>query len=126
MRGKLSKSRDRWIVEYLIPQPPFVLDLPLLMDESTFPKDRSKFIDGCNVEFKIVEQWEVGNFDMEGMVEYAEIVPEVKVEEPYDYWKERCLAAEKFIDLSPCDLDIYDDQLIAHGEWVTIKNKQTN
>ena len=40
--------------------------------------------------------------------------------------KERCLAAEKFIDLSPCDLDIYNDQLIDYNEWVTIKKKQTN
>jgi hypothetical protein len=62
---------------------------------------------------------------MEGMVEYAKIVPEVKEEEPYNYWKERCLAAEKFIDLSPCDPDIYPDQLIAYGEWETIKKKRT-
>jgi hypothetical protein len=74
MRGKLSKSRDRWIVEYLIPQPPFVLDLPLLMDESTFPKDRSKFIDGCNVEFEIVQDWLDDNHDMKRMIDYAKVV----------------------------------------------------
>ena len=127
MKGRLNKLAKGWVVEYILPGPPFVGELPLLMDETTFPKDRELFVVGSeNVSFKIVEQWEVGDFDMEGIVEYAEIVPEVKEEEPYDYWKERCLAAEKFIDLSPCDPDIYDDQLIAHGEWVTIKNKQTN
>jgi hypothetical protein len=34
-----------------------------------------------------------------------------------NYWKERCLAAEKYIDLSPCDSDIYEDQLTAYYEW---------
>jgi len=126
MKGRLNKLAKGWVVEYILPGPPFVGELPLLMNETTFPKDRELFVVGSEVSFKIVEQWEVGDFDMEGMVEYAEIVEEVKKEEPYDYWKERCLAAEKFIDLSPCDPDIYDDQLIAHGEWVTIKNKQTN
>ena len=55
-----------------------------------------------------------------------QIVLEEKVEEPYNYWKERCLAAEKFIDLSPCDPDIHGDQWIAHNEWEKIKSKQTN
>ena len=126
MKGRLNKLAKGWVVEYILPGPPFVGELPLLMDETTFQKDRELFVVGSEVSFEIVFQWEVGDFDMEDMVEYAKIVPEVKEEEPYDYWKERCLAAEKFIDLSPCDPDIYDDQLIAHGEWVTIKNKQTN
>jgi hypothetical protein len=126
MKGRLNKLAKGWVVEYILPGPPFVGELPLLMDETTFPKDRELFVVGSEVSFEIVFQWEVGDFDMEDMVEYAKIVPEVKEEEPYDYWKERCLAAEKFIDLSPCDPDIYDDQLIAHGEWVAIKNKQTN
>lgn len=125
MKGRLNKLSKGWVVEYLLPGPPFVGELPLLMDEETLTDDTSLIVGG-EVSFEIIEQWEVGDFDMEGMVEYAKIVPEVKEEEPYDYWKERCLAAEKFIDLSPCDPDIYDDQLIAHGEWVTIKNKQTN
>ena len=126
MKGRLNKLAKGWVVEYLLPGPPFVGELPLLMDETTFPTDRELFVVGSEVSFEIVEHWEVGDHDMEGMVGYAKIVPEVKVEEPYNYWKERCLAAEKFIDLSPCDPDIYDDQLIAHGEWVAIKNKQTN
>jgi hypothetical protein len=121
MKGRLNKLAKGWVVEYILPGPPFVGELPILINGDT-----ESFSSGDEVSFNIIEQWEVGDFDMEGMVEYAEIVPEVKEEEPYDYWKERCLAAEKFIDLSPCDPDIYDDQLIAHNEWVTIKNKQTN
>ena len=96
------------------------------MDEETLLNNGELLVAGGEVNFEIIEQWEVGYFDMEGMVEYAKIVPEDKVEEPYNYWKERCLAAEKFIDLSPCDPDIYDDQLIAHGEWIKLINKQTN
>jgi hypothetical protein len=61
---------------------------------------------------------------MEGMVEYAKIVTEVKEEEPYNYWKERCLAAEKFIDLSPCDPDIQGGQLEAHSEWISFILKE--
>jgi len=125
MKGRLNKLSKGWVVEYVYPGPPFVGELPLLMDEETLTDDTSLIV-GSEVSFEMVFQWEVGDFDMEDMVEYAKIVPEVKEEEPYDYWKERCLAAEKFIDLSPCDPDIYDDQLIAHNEWVTIKNKQTN
>ena len=126
MKGRLNKLSKGWVVEYVLPGPPFVGELPLLMDEETLLNSGELLVVGGEVSFEIIEQWEVGYFDMEGMVEYAKIVPEDKVEEPYNYWKERCLAAEKFIDLSPCDPDIYDDQLIAHNEWVAIKNKQTN
>jgi hypothetical protein len=34
------------------------------------------------------------------------------------------LAAERFIDLSPCDHDIYPDQLISYNEWIELVNKQ--
>jgi hypothetical protein len=34
-----------------------------------------------------------------------------------EYWKKRCLAAEKFIDESPCDPDIYKEQLEAYNIW---------
>jgi|688.fasta_scaffold487194_2 hypothetical protein len=124
MKGRLNKLAKGWVVEYILPGPPFVGELPLLMDETTFPKDRELFVVGSEVSFEIIEQWEVGDFDMEGMVEYAKIVPEVKEEEPYNYWKERCLVAERFINLSPCDHDIYPDQLIAYNEWIELVNKQ--
>lgn len=119
MKGRLNKLSKGWVVEYLLPGPPFVGELPILMDENC-----ESLVSGDEVSFKVVEQWGVGDFDMELMVNYAEIISEEKQEEPYDYWKERCLAAEKFIDLSPCDPDIYDDQLIAHNEWVRLVSKQ--
>jgi len=126
MKGRLNKLSKGWVVEYVLPGPPFVGELPLLMDEETLLKNGELLVAGGEVSFEIIEQLEVGYFDMEGMVEYAKIVPEDKVDEPYNYWKERCLAAEKFIDLTPCDPDIYDDQLIAHGEWIKLINKETN
>ena len=39
-----------------------------------------------------------------------------------DYWKKRCLAAEKYIDERPCDYDIYQEQVAAYNEWQIIKN----
>jgi hypothetical protein len=39
-----------------------------------------------------------------------------------DYWKQRCLAAEKFIKESPCDPDIHEDQIIAYKQWQDIVN----
>jgi hypothetical protein len=126
MKGRLNKLSKGWVVEYVLPGPPFVGELPLLMDEETLLNNGELLVAGGEVSFEIIEQWEVGYFDMEGIVEYAKIVPEVEEEEPYNYWKERCLTAEKFIDLSPCDPDIHGDQWIAYNEWEKIKNKQKN
>jgi len=41
-----------------------------------------------------------------------------------DYWKERCFAAEKFIEESPCDYDIYPEQYEAYIKWISLKNKE--
>lgn len=38
-----------------------------------------------------------------------------------DYWRERCELAEKYIKESPCDPDIYPDQLQAYQEWKEFK-----
>lgn len=128
MKGRLNKLQKGWVVEYVLPGPPFVGELPLLMDENcetlvsgdevTFEK---VFVLNEDATYNTEEGW--NKEYIQG--EYAKIIPEVKEEEPYDYWKERCLAAEKFIELSPCDHDIYDDQLTAHYEWETIKKKRT-
>lgn len=37
-----------------------------------------------------------------------------------EYWEERCLAAEKFIEESPCDPDIHEDQIRAYDAWKSI------
>lgn len=34
-----------------------------------------------------------------------------------EYWEKRCKAAEAFIEASPCDPDIYPEQIAAHSEW---------
>lgn len=39
-------------------------------------------------------------------------------------WKERCEAAEAYIKETPCDPDIYPDQIAAWMKWQDIKNKQ--
>jgi hypothetical protein len=34
-----------------------------------------------------------------------------------DYWKQRCLLAEKCLEESPCDPDITSDQIKAHNAY---------
>jgi len=41
-----------------------------------------------------------------------------------NYWKERCLAAEKYIEESPCDYDIYPKQYEAYQNWLNLKNEK--
>ena len=127
MKGRLNKLEKGWVVEYIFPGPPFVGELPILISDKISPKDVDTFVVGDEVEFEIIQMWVVEN-DQEFEKEFALVKPTLdeQEDEEYNYWKERCLAAEKFIDLTPCDPDIYDDQLIAHNEWVAIKNKQTN
>ena len=40
------------------------------------------------------------------------------------YWKRRCLLAEKYIEESPSDPDIYKEQLKAYNKWKDFKNKK--
>lgn len=124
MKGRLNKLQKGWVVEYVLAGPPFVGELPLLMDEETLTDDTSLIV-GSEVNFEVSNQWYSDEYDMETMREYARIIPEVEEEEPYNYWKERCLAAEKFIDLLP-DMDIQGDRWIAHNKWIKLINKQTN
>ena len=41
-------------------------------------------------------------------------------------WKERCLLAENYINETPCDPDIYQEQLEAWSEWITYKQSMEN
>ena len=38
-----------------------------------------------------------------------------------DYWKKRCELAEKYINETPCDPDIYEEQILAHNKWNEFK-----
>jgi hypothetical protein len=40
-----------------------------------------------------------------------------------DYWYNRCYHAEQFIEKSPGDPDIYDEQIIAHQKWQESKKR---
>jgi len=119
MKGRLNKLSRGWVVEYVFPGPPFVGELPLLMDDNC-----ELLVSGDEVNFEVSNKCYSDEYDMETMREYARIIPEVEEEEPYNYWKERCLAAEKFVDLSSCDPDIHGDRWFAYNEWEKIKNKK--
>ena len=38
-----------------------------------------------------------------------------------EYWKKRCELAEKYIKETPCDPDIYKEQMIAYNNWMEFK-----
>jgi len=40
------------------------------------------------------------------------------------YWRQRCKAAEKYIEESPCDPDIHSRQIEAHKKWQEKKSKK--
>lgn len=72
------------------------------------------------VEFEIVSETIKGEFSaMGGGYTYFEIpfAKPIKPKFDWEYWKHRCLAAEKFIEESPCDPDIYPSQMDAYNEW---------
>ena len=43
-----------------------------------------------------------------------------------NYWKQRCLAAEAYIDETPCDHDIHYDQHNAYLNWQKIKDEENS
>lgn len=45
------------------------------------------------------------------------IEPPVKPVDCELYWKHRCEAVEDFVRKSPCDPDIYEDQIKAYAYW---------
>lgn len=55
---------------------------------------------------------------------YVDVKVAIDESHKSDYWKRRCLAAEKYIAKSPCDPDIYEEQMIAYHEWQSIVNKE--
>ena len=47
----------------------------------------------------------------------VQLAKPIKPKFDWEYWKHRCLAAEHFIEESPCDPDIYPQQIEAYNEW---------
>lgn len=74
MKGRINKLSKGWVVEYVLPGPPFVGELPILMDENC-----KSLVSGDEVNFEVSNQWYTDEHDMETMREYAEIIPEIKV-----------------------------------------------
>ena len=40
------------------------------------------------------------------------------------YWRDRCIAAEIYISESPCDPDIYAQQILAYDRWKDIQTEK--
>ena len=100
MKGKLNKIDDKWVVEYSewitkggkkgvlggYTRSIKTKTLPLLMDSTTFPKDRREFVIGSRVKFKEVlinpMGREVDPYDLgqnhSGCVWYVKIIDEDK------------------------------------------------
>ena len=78
-----------------------------------------KFIDK-SIEFEIVSETITGEFSAMGggYTNYqVQLAKPIKPKFDWEYWKNRCLAAEHFIEESPCDPDIYPNQIEAYNEW---------
>jgi hypothetical protein len=121
MKGKLKKIDDKWVVEYSewitkggkkgvlggYTRSINTKTLPLLMDSTTFPKDRSNFVVGSRVKFTEVlinpMGREVNPYDLgqnhSGCVWYAKIV-EDKLEQ-----KQHLIDMMKFDE----ELGLYDE-----------------
>lgn len=72
---------------------------------------------------------------MQKMIEYLHenkyfdaipVAKELLEDEKETYWKTRCELAEHYIKLTPCDPDIYPDQLEAYRKWKDAITKITN
>ena len=65
------------------------------------------------------EEIKEGEDEIRRLNHQAELLAEEK-----DYWHNRCLLAEDYIQKCPCDPDIYPHQAAAYKKWQEFKNKQ--
>jgi hypothetical protein len=63
-------------------------------------------------------------FGISGPLEWLDESIEPCATSSENYWKQRCEAAERFINESPCDPDITKAQIYAHEVWQKLKNKK--
>jgi hypothetical protein len=128
MKGILKNTKGSWFVWYDKPVDEVATaydSLPLhikstegwsIIEREDFFK---KMVDKP-IEYEIVNETVRGEFSSMGggythyQVQFAK---PIKPKFDWEYWKNRCLAAEHFIDESPCDPDIYQKQMEAYNEW---------
>ena len=78
-----------------------------------------KFVDKT-IDYEIVSETIRGEFSAmgSGYTHFQiQLAKPIKPKFDWEYWKNRCLAAEHFIEESPCDPDIYPQQIEAYNEW---------
>lgn len=137
MKGKLNKIDDKWVVEYSewitkggkkgvlggYTRSIKTKTLPLLMDSTTFPKDRREFVIGSRVKFKEVlinpMGREVDPYDLgqnhSGCVWYAKIIDEDKE-----------VQKQHIIDIMKSDeeLGLYDEIISREIKFEDIFNEE--
>ena len=127
MKGILKYTPVGWYVNYNelvepgINQPRELLLHPnategwSVIERENFYK---KFVNTL-IDFEIVNETVIDEFSsMGGNTHYqAKFAYPIKPKFDWEYWKHRCLAAERFIEESPCDPDIYPEQMDAYNEW---------
>ena len=128
MKGILKNTNDGWFVWYNKPVDEVAtaydsLQLHPKATEGWSITEREdffkKFVDKV-IEYEIVSETIRGEFNSMGggythyQVQFAK---PIKPKFDWEYWKHRCLAAEHFIEETPCDPDIYPEQINAYNEW---------
>lgn len=71
----------------------------------TSPADYDRILEGKNKEIVVIAE------QLEGAIT------------DYNYWRQRCEAAEAFIEFSPIEPDINGLQIAAHKRWLELKSK---
>ena len=128
MKGTLKYTPVGWYVKYGELVDPGIEDMRELQLHPNATKGWSvierenffkKFVNKL-IKFEIVSETIRGEFSAMGggythyQVQFAK---PIKPKFDWEYWKHRCLAAEHFIEESPCDPDIYPKQIDAYNEW---------
>ena len=128
MKGTLKYTPVGWYVKYGELVDPGIEDMRELQLHPNATKGWSvierenffkKFVNKL-IKFEIVSETIRGEFSAMGggythyQVQFAK---PIKPKFDWEYWKHRCLAAEQFIEESPCDPDIYPKQIEAYNEW---------
>ena len=128
MKGILKNTNRSWFVWYDKPDDEVDTEyneLPLHIKSTegwsiTEREDFFKKMVDKPIDFEIVSETIQGEFSAMGggyshyQVQFAK---PIKPKFDWEYWKHRCLAAENFIEESPCDPDIYPKQIEAYNEW---------